>query len=81
MKKVIFIIVLGVLGATLFSCEPSELEMEVPFSSTVGEDGDPVEEDDDSGSSAGNTVGEDGDPVEEDDDSGSRIVNKEDVRK
>ena len=71
MKKVIFILIVGILGATLFSCSPSELEVVNPVNATVGEDGVEVEEEDGTGSREGDTVGEDGVEIEEEDDSGN----------
>jgi hypothetical protein len=67
MKKVIFILVVGVLSATLFSCSPSELEVVNPINATVGEDVSDIEEEDGTGNREGDTVGEDGSDIEEED--------------
>ena len=65
MRKLIFILVVGVLGVTLYSCSPSELDEVTPVNTTVGEDGNEGEEED------GTTVGEDGNEGEEEDGSGN----------
>ena len=80
MKKAIFILVVGVLSATLYSCSPSELEIVSPIVSktdagnregdTVGEDGSDIEEEDGTGNREGDTVGEDGSDIEEEDGTG-----------
>ncbi len=83
MKIVIFILVVGVLSATLFSCSPSELEVVIPINATVDEDisvnreGDVVgeeetsgEEEDLTGNCEGDAVGEDGTSGEEEDGTG-----------
>ena len=72
MKRLIFILVVGVLGATLFSCSPSELEVVSPINATVGEDGSIEDEEDGSGNREGDTVGEDGSIEDEEDGSGNR---------
>ena len=62
MKKLIFILVVGILGATLFSCSPSELEVATPINATVGEDGGIIDECEGVES---DTIGEGGEIIDE----------------
>ena len=62
MKKAIFILVVGVLSATLYSCSPSELEVVNPVNATIGEDGEVI---DDGEGREGDTVGEDGEVIDD----------------